>query len=353
MSAGLPRELREPFSRRHGTRPVGVEVRVYVNASELFNSVGATIDREKSRLVPSDAKKILKKVRKWHFDQLKAAGDSVSYSDSSIEGICKVLLSIWSIFLRESSAGSVRKRKQKGKRAHGVDFLKACTGVIVDFCGNSETASSWRHPLIYIQSACSFAGFSAAEFLSENSLGELFGVIRNGLLQGIQKALERGQVDDVSMMWGSVNVYQSLRGNLQDQMSDFFDKTGSALPPISQEWCVRTLSIPVSKVQIEYANPAESPEVRQAASLLLFLWDHVKEGDVAREAFERFNALCERHFQLFLRGEVGATLPYDPRFHETSSAAPGAVVLVRPWVEWFSPPRSRVVLRGVVEPVVN
>ena len=353
MSKALPRELRELFSTRRGARPVGVKIRAYLDAAGLFRDVGATIDREQSQLVASDARKILEKVRQWHYRQLKAAGDSVHYSDSSIEGICRVLLSISRVFFRERLADSGKKRKQKRKQAQKMDFMKACTGVVVDFCRNSETASSWRHPLLYIQSACSLGAFSGGEILLANSLGEVFHAIRNGLLQGIQEALEKGQVEDASVMWGSVQGYQSLRGDLQGQLSDFFDKTGSGLPAFSQEWLVGTLSISVSKAQIEYANPAESPEIRQAASLLLFLWDHVNEGDVAREAFERFKGLCERHFQLFLRGKVGATLPYDSRFHETSSAAPGSVVLVRPWVEWFNPPRSRVVLRGVVEPAAN
>ena len=112
---------------------------------------------------------------------------------------------------------------------------------------------------------------------------------------------------------------------------------------------MKQLEIESSEQVFDYASPADRPEVKQAAALLLYLFDQRRQTPSMGEAFERFRTLAESHFQLFLRGDVGAISDFDSRLHEVIEGAGTRVKLVRPWVEWFQPPESRVVIRGIVE----
>jgi hypothetical protein len=109
------------------------------------------------------------------------------------------------------------------------------------------------------------------------------------------------------------------------------------------------LGLTVAGPSVEYANPADSPEVRQAATLLLYLFDQQTRNAELKEAFERFHTLCEVHFHLFLRGTVGSRTTFDSRLHEIPERTAGELRLVRPWVEWYLPPNARIVIRGIVE----
>jgi hypothetical protein len=109
------------------------------------------------------------------------------------------------------------------------------------------------------------------------------------------------------------------------------------------------LGLDVAGPTVEYTNPADSPEIKQAATLLLYLFDQQTRSTELQEAFERFQALCEAHFHLFLRGTVGSHTTFDSRLHETAERTGGELRLVRPWVEWYLPPNARIVIRGIVE----
>ena len=113
---------------------------------------------------------------------------------------------------------------------------------------------------------------------------------------------------------------------------------------------MRELGLGVPEATLEYSDPADSPEIREAASLLMFMFDEQIRNVRSKESFDRFRGLCEAHFHLFLRGAVGSVTEFDTRLHEPCENASTRVRLVRPWVEWYLPPNARIVIRGIVEP---
>jgi hypothetical protein len=81
-------------------------------------------------------------------------------------------------------------------------------------------------------------------------------------------------------------------------------------------------------------KPTQRHYLRQAAGLLLHLWD-LREEKAIREVFQRFQLICEEAFSLRLAGEdqLGGSIEFDPRIHEElregSSIVPGQMVLLR------------------------
>ena len=113
---------------------------------------------------------------------------------------------------------------------------------------------------------------------------------------------------------------------------------------------MRVLGVNSQSDKLDYANPAESPEMRQAAALLLYLFDMHDRNLELDEAFERYRTVAEQQFSLYLRGTVGSKTVFDARLHEApESGVSDEVRVVRPWVEWYKPPDAAVVIRGIVE----
>ncbi len=346
-------ELAEKFRDGRGGRPTGVVVQARIDASEFFKELRRFVDAMRCELSRSEARALISKIQTWQDRQSKATREAVFYADACIEAVRDLLLSVGKIFFREAPSPSDKKKRKKRGASNELQFLGSSTDVMVAFCGKAEHPWSWRHSLVYVVSACSAARVAVSDFVSAASSERFRSRIQQGIAEGLQGALERGDSEQATKVWESAIAYDPLKASVGKQLSEFFEKKGAGLPSSSQAWVVSILSTSVPTAHIEYANPAESPEMRHAASLLVFLWEHLSDSITSREVFERYRTLCERHFRLFLRGEAGTEVPYDPRFHEATEPRSGPVTLVRPWVEWHSPPNSRVVVRGFVRPIRN
>jgi hypothetical protein len=132
-----------------------------------------------------------------------------------------------------------------------------------------------------------------------------------------------------------------------DSLSALLQNESARFPANSQEWILTSLNIERGARQLGYANPADAPEIRQAAGLLLLLWDNSTNSSTIREAFERFRTLCEKHFHLYLKGQSGEVTDFDSRLHEVPDTGARRVRVMRPWVEFLDPPHSAIVVRAL------
>lgn len=266
----------------------------------------------------------------------------------------RVLLTRESVSLAAEILGEVVRRcAQRSDDTRALEALaKRCGSTLAEFALTSNDGFSWAQVATFFQTAASVAGLSVDSLVSEENLGPTFTKLRSGVVSGLLDLLESGDATAARQLLGVCNHHSELaeecRGVLRKAMSEY----ASTLPRESQQLALRFLDITAEPSQIDYANPAESPEIRQAAALLLYLFDTRSHTAELEEAFDRYRVVAERQFNLYLRGNVGSTIPFDSRLHEPpESTDPGPeVTVVRPWVEWYKPPDARVVIRGVVEP---
>ncbi len=348
VKSQLPGELQEKLQFLRRKWPVGTRVESHLDAADVLNQIGLSVERTALDLTATQARRIHAQIYRWHTKHASREGHCTRYSESSIESVSKILLSVTRTYLSSLSGESVDRRGKDFRRL--TRFVNGCVSTLVSFCDSAERPSSWRHSLLYVHSVCKVADTDFGEFFSVRNLGENFNVIQNGILHALEFVLEEGRVDEADRMLAALGGHHILQQRASDELAKILQEKAARLPFASQTWIMASLRLTKDESEVQYASPAESPEVRQAAGILLFLWDHAKEGGPMREALERFQVLCEKHFCLFLRGEVGTTAEYDSRIHESPEAVSGRVTLLRPWVEWFSPPRAHIVIRALVAP---
>ena len=243
---------------------------------------------------------------------------------------------------------SLGARGTKG-RTHVENFSKRCTTTLCQCCEMAIEPVSWKHALMYARDSASIVGVSLEPFLSENTLGQTYLKIEAGVIEALRRSLVAGDMptlDELAELYGQ---HHELEAKATDALKQLFSDQASTLPSSSQQWAMSKLGLNRPRAGIEYSDPADSPEVKQAATLLMFLFDRQNSSEEFGEAFERFRSLSELHFHLFLRGDVGAATEYNARIHESPEGNSGKLRLVRPWVEFYSPPNARIVIRGIVE----
>jgi hypothetical protein len=218
---------------------------------------------------------------------------------------------------------------------------------MVLLCEKASEASSWKQCIEYASAVANLTKDSSKDLLQKNSS---FLTVRQGLISGLKGSLSQGRIGEAASIFGSVRAIVPLREAITESLTAMLETESAKLPISSQEWILTTLGIERETHQLGYANPADAPEIRQAAGLLLLLWDNSTESSTVREAFERFRNLCEKHFHLYLKGQSGEVADYDSRVHEISGLEAGRVKLTRPWVEFLDPPHSAVVVRAMATP---
>lgn len=249
-----------------------------------------------------------------------------------------------------STLQAVAVTLSKGKgRTQLENIAKRCLSTSCQCCSISETPIAWKDALEYARDASSILSMSLEAFLSEKNVGRLYNQISSGILEAMVWAVRRGDTANLADLGNLVRRHAEIRQQTNDCIAHLLSERAGSLPDASQEWAMRQLGLEASETRLEYTNPVEAPEVRQAASLLLLLFDEQKRNSEFKEAFERFRGLCEAHFHLFLRGVVGDIVEFDNRLHENTDAVATQVRLIRPWIEWYVPPKARVVIRGIVE----
>jgi hypothetical protein len=254
----------------------------------------------------------------------------------------------------EILAETVGRCAQRSRDARGMEALiKRCASTLIDLAKGRQDGFGWVQVTSFYQMAASSSGLPFEVLASESNLGSAFTILQDGLAQGLINLLESGEVVAVRKMLAACNHHPNFDETCQRVLRNTLSLSASTLPRESQLVAMRQLGISIDSEKIEYANPAERPEIRQAAALLLFLFDTRNQSPELEEAFDRYNAIAENQFSLYLRGEVESTMSFDARIHESpEDGDPSSLLLVkviRPWVEWYKPPDARVVIRGIVE----
>jgi len=241
---------------------------------------------------------------------------------------------------------------QRSNDGRGLEALvKRCASTLADFAVASQDGFSWAQLAEFFQTAASSAKVRVESLVSEENLGSTFTKLKAGLTKGLLNLLQSGDVPAARQVLAVCGHHSELDEACRAALQKAISENASSLPRESQQVVMRFLNIQIDSGQIDYANPAESPEVRQAAALLLYLYDVRCQTPELEEAFDRYRAVAENQSSLHLRGEVGSAMPFDSRFHEQpeSGDPSGEVTVLRPWVEWYRPPEARVVIRGIVE----
>lgn len=251
--------------------------------------------------------------------------------------------------LAETISRSSLRRKDTQKLE---GLIKRCASTLCNLVGEADGGIGWTRVATFLQTAASDANTSFETLASEDSLGSTFAKLKSGLTDSLLGFLRSGDVPRARQLIRAISRHSELETACREVMRTTLDQSASTLPRESQQLAMTTLGITSYSEKIDYANPAERPEMRQAASLLLYLYDLRIRSQELQEAFERYRSLVEQQFKLHLRGSVGAIIPFDPRLHECDSLAMSGtrVKVLRPWVEWYSPPEARTVIRAIVEP---
>jgi hypothetical protein len=249
---------------------------------------------------------------------------------------------------------TVRRCAQHSRDVRGVEALiKRCGSTLIDLAKGEQHGFGWTQVTSFYQKAAASSGLPFEVLASESNLGAAFTTVQDGLAEGLMTLLDSGEVVEVRQILATCNHHPDLNETCQRVLRNALSLRAGTLPRESQLVAMRQLGINIESERVDYANPAESPEMRQAAALLLFLFDTRNHSPELEEAFDRFRAVAQNQFSLYLRGEVESAMKFDPRIHESpEDGDPNSTTLVkmiRPWVEWYKPPDARVVIRGIVE----
>jgi PAS domain-containing protein len=241
-------------------------------------------------------------------------------------------------------------------RSHGGNarapigsFVKRCTSTLCRSCEICESPVAWKYALEYVRDATAGTDLPFEEFFSEEHLGPNYQQIEAGYITALTWFLQAGDMVALTELAGLFRHHEALQAKAEGHLTQLLSQRASTLPSPAQNWIMTQMGLPRSHRDFEYANPADSPEIREAAALLLYLFDQKTLSAEMQEAFERFRGLCEAHFHLFLRGNIGEVTQFNSRLVERFDSQVGELRLIRPWVEWFLPPDARVVIRGIAE----
>jgi hypothetical protein len=229
-----------------------------------------------------------------------------------------------------------------------IQLSKRLVGTIATLCHLSGDESVWAGALNLARHGSRVANARFEDYLAEESIGSSSRLIQEGSMNALETLLQRGSVELASNIVNASRGHYPLEERINTMVQKLLREAVSFLPPSSQTWLLKQSGQTSEPANLDYTNPADAPEVKEAATLLLQMFDNKEEGGPYAEAYERFEALCNMHFRLFIRGTVGESTVFDERIHEGDSAS-GQVKMLRPWIEWYNPPNARVVIRALVQ----
>jgi hypothetical protein len=337
MSRGkpLPPELGMELGKLRSKHAAGVVVDCVVDASEALGSIYKALQVDQSSLGRPEARKVFSRLRMWCSFKGSARPGKIVFSDGSIARLSEILVLLFRLDRQRGAAlskGAVRPKLnvQMGDLFEGL-------------CRRSGSVVAWVQFGRLLEAISSFppARETAAQI----------GVVRDSLLKLVVPSMEAGETEDLNRIRDFATGDPAFREEVLDEVRTTIRTRASTLPPASQEWAAKALAVPGKAPAMVFASPSESPDIRHAAALLLFLWDQSNSGPSQLEALQRFQSLCQRHFHLFLMGEVGSVVEFRPGFHDAAGTSPNQVRIVRPGVELVDPPNSAVVIRAMAEAI--
>ncbi len=344
---GIPPEIHQHLKALKSARSENVRVTATVTASEALNKIREEVTRSQAPITIASAKKICATLRRLALPTLRTPNRRLQYDAKTIQALTELLISLSKASLKDSVEPQAGRPKDQRKRKRTMLAL-SCLNTLIAICERAEQDLSWRACLEYARSAAEFADTDPNDLFNRANINNLSTILAEKLSSAFRDLLSRADIGEAASLFELVRTNKLLRQKIAEDLTELLRRESAVWPASSQEWIVTTLGLQRDTREVSYANPADAPEIRQAASLLLFLWDNAAEKSATREAFDRFRTLCEKHFRLYLKGEPGQLVKYDSRLHEGSEPASGDVRLTRPWVEFVDPPRSSVVIRALV-----
>jgi hypothetical protein len=344
---GLPQEIREQLKH---LRPRSSDVRIaaIVCASDALDKLKHAIENSSTAITVGTAKRICRKLKHAATSSPRNPNCVVRYDDRTIQATTTVLIVLSKLALAktvELNSDSSEKRPKSTRRRFALALT--CLDTLSAICERAEHDSSWRMCMEYIGATVDSTGIDMNSLLKDAHGIAILGVIQQKLAAAVKDALRDGKIAEAVSVFESARNYKAFRQAIAENLTEVLKKDSAILPTPIQEWIMSTVGIERDSRSVNYANPAEAPEIRQAAGLLLQLWDNTAESPVVKEAFDRFRTLCEKHFHLYLKGQPGEVAAYDNRVHEVTGSGSVTVRLTRPWVEFIDPPRSSVVIRAL------
>jgi hypothetical protein len=129
---------------------------------------------------------------------------------------------------------------------------------------------------------------------------------------------------------------------------------GQELPQISRNWVHKILNAAQDE-SVPSNRPISDAGLERLALVLINIWESREEGKNSQHAFSIGEEIFMTGFNLFLMGDVGAVVNFDPDIYESSTVFANGekCLLARPWVEWRSTEGLRVLLKGRVVPITE
>ncbi|HEV2396606.1 MAG TPA: hypothetical protein VGS27_06680 [Candidatus Sulfotelmatobacter sp.] len=346
--AVLAPELKLRLKRLNSAAPEGVRVIATIDAANALEQFRSALELAQTPLTANAAKKICNNIKRAALRRPRRLDCTMAFSRKTIQTASAVLSQLLKSALKsmaETEESSSARRKQSPQKQRKV-LIALCVQTLVALCERAAAeGSAWKYCMEYISVAADLASTSVRDLVPEVS--PTFLAVKQGLISDLRSELMDGRISEASSTFASVRGSTPLRQALADSLRTMLERESSRLPISGQEWILTTLGIQHESRELSYANPADAPEIRQAAGLLLLLWDNSADNPAMHEAFERFRTLCEKHFHLYLKGQSGEITEYDSRVHEVNDGGAGRVRLTRPWIEFVDPPHSAVVLRAL------
>lgn len=326
------------------SKPTDLKVTCTIDPSEPLGRLLPLLEQAPTLVSVVLAKKIEKAVLKVATKPKVGKDIGINLTVNAVSSVRSVLIATMRA-LATTVPGSGRKR---GNQL--AAFAKRSTDTLVRCCELSELPTAWKEVLEFSRDASTILSIPLESFLSEENLGVMYQKIEQGVIGGVKLALSQGASKPLNEISEILRRHRDIRTQMHQQISSLISDRAGALPTESQAWALRELGLGTPEPALEYSDPADSPQIKQAASLLMLMYDEQNRDVSFKEVFHRYRSLCEKHFHLFLRGDVGSLVDFDMRLHEQSENPATRVILVRPWVEWYLPPHARIVIRGMVEP---
>jgi hypothetical protein len=315
-----------------------------IDASKAIEKLRRSIDLARTSLTASDIKKLCGGLKRSASRNIRE-DFTIEFDERTIRAASELLIQL------TRTAKSSFSQTRTGILGKALKSLvSSCIETIALLCEKAECKSSWKYCMDYVSAAAEIIDVGSNELLPGPASTPRLLSIRHGISSGLKAALSVNDISGATSLYSSVRAHSLLRQAVADDLNNLLRNESARLPFSSQEWIMGAVGAGVKARELTYANPADAPEIRQAAGLLLFLSDSSVGSPLILEAFERFRALCEKHFHLYVRGGAGEVMGYDSRLHELSGPESGQVRVTRPWVEFLDPPHSAIVIRAMATP---
>src|SRR5260370_19517295 len=182
---------------------------------------------------------------------------------------------------------------------------KLFVGTATQFCQACDSPAVWASALNLARQGAHISDTSFERYLSDSNLGFTASVLQDGAISALQQLVETGATVAADRLVASGRGHYPLEERINTLVQRLMQEQATLLPSSSQKWLMKQTGKGETAARFDYTNPADSPEIRQAAALLLFMFDRKDQDSSSTEAYERYRSLCEMHFRLFLLGRVG------------------------------------------------